>query len=97
MVCLWLRAKDIDFHTHQIVVREGKGNTERVTIVPARVKALLSVHLERMRVLQRAMKEAVWQAGLAKPAPVTPCFCDALTGRWLRHPHDSKNYWDIEP
>jgi integrase len=39
--CLRLRVKDIDFGTNQIVVREGKGNKDRVTMLPAIVRARL--------------------------------------------------------
>lgn len=34
MECVRLRVKDIDFHQHHIVVRAGKGNKDRVTILP---------------------------------------------------------------
>ncbi len=39
--CLRLRVKDIDFGTNQIVVREGKGNKDRVTMLPTIVRAPL--------------------------------------------------------
>ncbi|PKO04510.1 MAG: integron integrase [Chloroflexi bacterium HGW-Chloroflexi-3] len=35
MECLRLRVKDIDFEQSQIVVREGKGEKDRVTMLPA--------------------------------------------------------------
>jgi integron integrase len=35
MACLRLRVKDIDFSQHQIVVRDGKGMEDRVTMLPA--------------------------------------------------------------
>jgi integron integrase len=34
MECMRLRVKDIDFGSHQIVVRDGKGEKDRVTILP---------------------------------------------------------------
>ena len=34
MECLRLRVKDIDFHYHQIIIRSGKGNKDRITILP---------------------------------------------------------------
>lgn len=43
--CLRLRVKDIDFSTNQILVREGKGNKDRVTMLPTSVKAPLTAHL----------------------------------------------------
>jgi integron integrase len=34
MECMRLRVKDIDFDNHQIIVRGGKGDNDRVTILP---------------------------------------------------------------
>jgi hypothetical protein len=45
--------KDIDFGTNQIVVREGKGNKDRVTMLPAFVRAPLLSHLEGVRTLHQ--------------------------------------------
>jgi hypothetical protein len=41
--------KDVDFTTNQITIRDGKGHKDRATMLPASVKADLSVHLERVR------------------------------------------------
>jgi len=38
---LRLRVKDIDLQTNQIIVREGKGEKERVTMLPQAVKESL--------------------------------------------------------
>lgn len=38
MECLRLRAKDVDFHYRQIHVRSGKGDKDRVTILPDRLR-----------------------------------------------------------
>jgi len=35
MECHRLRVKDIDFENHQIVVRDGKGDKDRVTLLPS--------------------------------------------------------------
>src|SRR3989442_3130917 len=53
MECLRLRVKDIDLAANQLVVREGKGNKDRVTMLPVSVKASLSSHLTRVRELHR--------------------------------------------
>ena len=34
--CVDLRVKDVDFDRHQIVVRQGKGQKDRVTMLPFR-------------------------------------------------------------
>jgi integron integrase len=49
MECLRLRVKDIDFTRNEILVREGKGNKDRVTMLPAGVKDALLRHLDRVR------------------------------------------------
>jgi integron integrase len=46
--CLRLRVKDTDFSSHQILVREGKGNKDRRTMLPAAVKEPLAAHLEHV-------------------------------------------------
>lgn len=38
--------KDVDFATNQIVIRDGKGHKDRVTMLPAAVKAALTAHLQ---------------------------------------------------
>jgi len=49
MECVRLRIKDIDFSTNQIVVRAGKGNKDRVTMLPATVKDPLVRHVDLLR------------------------------------------------
>jgi integron integrase len=47
--CLRLRVKDIDWGLHQIVVREGKGDKDRRTVLPAAVRSELRTHLEQVQ------------------------------------------------
>ena len=49
MECLQLRVKDIDFTSNQIVVRAGKGDKDRRTMLPAAVKEPLAKHLEMIK------------------------------------------------
>jgi integron integrase len=49
MECVRLRVKDVDFANNQIVVRDGKGFRDRVTMLPARLREPLRVHLQRVR------------------------------------------------
>ncbi|MDH3384159.1 MAG: integron integrase [Deltaproteobacteria bacterium] len=51
--CLRLRVKDIDFGYRQITVREGKGNRDRVTVLPAAVVSRLQHHLEEIAAIHR--------------------------------------------
>jgi integrase len=46
MECCRLRVKDIDFSQNQIVVRAGKGDKDRYTMLPAAVKDSLIRHLD---------------------------------------------------
>jgi integron integrase len=48
--CLRLRVKDIDFDYRQITIRDGKGNKDRVTILPESIVNTLLQHLQRMQV-----------------------------------------------
>jgi len=49
MECLRLRVKDIEFTRNEIVVREGKGNKDRVTMLPGAVKDSLQGHFRQVR------------------------------------------------
>jgi len=49
MECCRLRVKDIDFSRNQIVIRAGKGNKDRYTMLPAAVKEPLLRHLQAMK------------------------------------------------
>jgi integron integrase len=49
--CLALRVKDVDFGMRQLVVRGGKGNKDRLTMLPAAAESPLRDQLERARAL----------------------------------------------
>ena len=51
MDCIRLRVKDIDLTRNQITVRDGKGNKDRVTMLPRKLQEPLVQHLEKVRVL----------------------------------------------
>ena len=152
--CCHLRVQDIDFGANQIVIRSGKGDKDRLTMLPGIAKTDLARHLEtagaqhqddlavgagwvelptllrkypnagrewawqwvfpatriyrdrltgqRRRhhlhesVLQRAVKDAVRQAGIAKrgsPHTLRPLVCDTPAGEWPRHPHRPRASW----
>jgi integron integrase len=54
MECCRLRVKDLDFGTHQMTVREGKGDKDRPALLPACIAPALATHLERWRVEHQA-------------------------------------------
>lgn len=53
MECLRLRVQDVDFGRKEILVRDGKGFKDRVTMLPVALVAPLRAHLERVRELHR--------------------------------------------
>jgi integron integrase len=51
MEAVRLRVKDVDFAQHEILVREGKGFKDRVTMLPEAVTAPLKAHLAKVKAL----------------------------------------------
>ena len=49
MACVRLRVKDVAFAHNQIMVRDGKGQKDRVTILPQRFQLPLRAHPERVK------------------------------------------------
>src|SRR6266542_6371272 len=49
MECCRLRVKDIDFSKNQIVIRAGKGDKDRYTMLPGAVKEHLLHHLQAVK------------------------------------------------
>jgi len=49
--CLRLRVKDVDFSYLQILVRDGKGDKDRVTMLPEKLVGPVRAHLARVRAL----------------------------------------------
>ena len=47
--CAHLRVKDVDFAANHLIVRAGKGDRDRITMLPAAVKTDLAQHLEMVR------------------------------------------------
>jgi integron integrase len=101
--CCRLRVQDVDFTRSEIVVRGGKGDKDRVTVLPATVKAALAHHLEDvreqhqrdlangagwvelptalMRKYPNAGREWVWQWVF----PATRLYIDRVTRQRRRH------------
>jgi len=48
MECLRLRVQDIDFSGNEIIVRDGKGSKDRITMLPESLKAPLREHLKKV-------------------------------------------------
>jgi len=57
---LRLRVKDIDFGRGELLVRSGKGNKDRVTMLPNRAVPLLNSHIEQsQRLHEKALAEGI--------------------------------------
>lgn len=71
MELLRLRVQDLDLARGRLMVRGGKGDKDRVTVLPTRLRAPLGEHLDRLRALHAADRAAslpgVWlPEGLAR-------------------------------
>ena len=54
MECLRLRVQDIDFKRREILIRDGKGFKDRVTMLPVSLSAALQTHLDKVRTLHES-------------------------------------------
>ena len=65
MECLRLRVKDVDLSYRQILVRDGKGEKDRVTMLPEKLAEPLRLHLGRVRLLHaRDLREGYGEVHL---------------------------------
>jgi integron integrase len=74
MEAVRLRVKDVDFQRHEIVVREGKGNKDRITMLPQSLVEPLQAHLIRVKRLheedlERGFGEVYLPFALARKYP----------------------------
>ena len=89
MECVRLRVKDVDFERREIIVHEGKGFKDRLTVLPQILIEPLKLQLEKVRALHQedlaagtsdvylpyALERKYPKAGRdwAWPAPAHPC------------------------
>ena len=63
--CLRLRIKDLDFANHQIIVHDGKGESDRATILPDSLISDLKSQIEITRLIhQKDLKEGFGEVSL---------------------------------
>jgi integron integrase len=77
MECVELRVKDVHFDRYEVLVRAGKGDKDRVTMLPVAVRAPLARHLEARARLHRVdlarSRGSVWLPdGLRRKYPKAP-------------------------
>jgi integron integrase len=58
MECVRLRVKDVDFGYAHIIVRDGKGGKDRVTMLPVNLAQALERHLQKVKVQHEEDVEA---------------------------------------
>ena len=65
MECLRLRVKDIDFGNHQIIIRDGKGEKDRATVLPDSIVPELQNHLQDVKALhEKDLREGYGEVAL---------------------------------
>jgi integron integrase len=72
--CASLRVKDLDFARAEITVHDGKGQKDRITLLPGRIRDVLRAHLDRVRLqheddLQRGCGRVVLPDALDRKYP----------------------------
>ncbi|MGH7726341.1 MAG: integron integrase [Candidatus Eiseniibacteriota bacterium] len=101
--CCRLRVKDLDLERREIVVHDGKGARDRVTVLPARLVPALAGQIERVRAqhsrdlaqglgsvelplaLERKSPRAAFELAWQWVFPATRFYTDAASGRRRRH------------
>ncbi len=58
MECLRVRVKDIELVRHEVIVRQGKGAKDRITMFPVSLVEDMAAHLERVRHVYQADRAA---------------------------------------
>ena len=64
--CLRLRVKDVDLARREVIVRQGKGAKDRVTMFPASLESEMAKHLELVRAIYN-VDRAAGVAGVELP------------------------------
>jgi len=52
--CVSLRVKDVDFERNEVLIRDGKGFKDRITMLPKSLNEPLRDHLQRVQLLHQA-------------------------------------------
>jgi len=79
--CLNLRVKDLDFQSASILVRSGKGNKDRITLLPERIIPKLKAQLTAARITYDHDREENI-AGVMLPEALSQKFKNAST-EWV--------------
>ena len=67
MECVRLRVKDLDFGYARIMVRDGKGAKDRVTMLPVNLAAGLERHLQKVKAQhEEDLEDRRWRASICR-------------------------------
>jgi integron integrase len=83
--CARLRVKDVDFARRELVVRDGKGRKDRITVLPALLAPALRDHLARRRATHEADR-AAGRGSVALPYALArkyPAAANEWAWQWL--------------
>jgi integron integrase len=83
--CLQLRVKDVDLDRRELVIRDAKGQKDRVTVLPDTLVPPLRDHLGRVRTLYEADRSAK-KPGVSLPYALSRKYPNAATAwpwQWL--------------
>jgi integron integrase len=84
MECLRLRVQDVDFFRNEILVRDGKGAKDRITMLPESLKASLQEHLKTVKAVHERDLADGWGRVLMP---------DALDRKYPNAPKDWRWQW----
>jgi len=84
MECLRLRVQDIDFSRNEILVRDGKGAKDRITMLPVSLKAPLQEHLKQVKAVHERDLADGWGRVLMP---------EALDRKYPKAPKDWRWQW----
>ena len=84
MECLRLRVQDIDFSRNEILVRDGKGAKDRITMLPESLNAPFQDHLKKVKAIHEKDLADGWGRVLLP---------DALDRKYPNAPEDWRWQW----
>lgn len=84
MECLRLRVQDVDFSLHQILIRDGKGAKDRITMLPESLKTALKEHLKQVKIVHERDLSDGWGRVLMP---------NALDRKYPKAPYDWRWQW----
>ncbi|MEP6934774.1 MAG: integron integrase, partial [Nitrospirota bacterium] len=84
MECLRLRVQDIDFSRNEILVRDGKGAKDRITMLPESLNAPLQAHFKKVNAIHEKDLTDGWGRVLLP---------DALDRKYPNAPKDWRWQW----